>query len=107
METDFDNPTYYSSSVIWRDVEYDEYLLAKEWVTEEAYRELLAAYKELKFRMEEMITINLNYNTLKMSNYFRKNQDGSMTLINVTHEVTPEGVIVRRTESEGGTIRYE
>jgi len=57
--------------------------------------------------MTEMIVIELNYNTLQMSNYLRKNQDGSMTFINVTHEVTPEGLIVGRTESEGGTIRYE
>jgi len=57
--------------------------------------------------MTEKITITLYPNTFQMSTYLRKNQDGSMTFINVTHEVTPEGLVVGRTESEGGIIRYE
>jgi hypothetical protein len=42
-----------------------------------------------------------------MSHYDRHNKDGTMTIMNVTTEVTPDGVIVNRTEKEGVTIYYE
>ena len=52
METDFDNPVEYSVNELWSYVEYGSHPRPTVLVTEESYRELLAAYKELKFRME-------------------------------------------------------
>ena len=51
MEPDFDNPDKWSKFLVWNAVEYG-HKCPVHYVTLEVYQELLAAYKELKFRME-------------------------------------------------------
>lgn len=57
--------------------------------------------------MTEKITITLYPNTFQMRHYDRYNSDGSITIMNVTDEVTPDGVIINSEEREGVTFRYE
>jgi len=42
-----------------------------------------------------------------MRHYDRYNSDGSITIMNVMDEVTPDGVVISSEEREGVTIRYE
>lgn len=57
--------------------------------------------------MTEMITITLYPNTFQMRHYDRHNSDGSITIMNIMDEVTPDGVVINSEEQEGVTIRYE